>query len=105
MLRSLVSAMAANKMLVQCNSDVPISLTCLVITSDSPEHGIIGTTSLRDLEGLQPSRQRIEPTDQLIFGAASGWNLVPSTQIRCRMTAMRRTKATMARLRPRRLAS
>ena len=57
MLRSVVSAVAANKMLVRCNSDGPISLACLVITSDSPEHGIIGTTSLRDLEGLQSSRQ------------------------------------------------
>jgi len=28
MLRSVVGAVAANMMLVQCNSDVPISLAC-----------------------------------------------------------------------------
>ena len=46
MLRSVVSAMAANMMLVQCgNSDVPISLACSAEACDSPDHGIIGTAS------------------------------------------------------------
>ena len=45
--------MAANMMLVQCgNSDVPISLACSTEAGISPEHGIIGTASLGDLEGL-----------------------------------------------------
>ncbi len=30
MLRSMVGAVAANMMLVQCNSDVPVSLACFV---------------------------------------------------------------------------
>ena len=46
MLRSVVGAMAANMMLVQCNSDVPISLACSIWIGNSPDHGIIGTTSL-----------------------------------------------------------
>jgi aconitase A len=33
-------------MLVQCNSDVPISLACSICIGNSLEHGIIGTTSL-----------------------------------------------------------
>ena len=52
MLRSVVSAVAANMMLVQCNSDVPISLACSIWIGNSPDHGIIGTASLGDLEGL-----------------------------------------------------
>ena len=59
MLRSVVSAMAANMMLVRCNSDVPISLACLTAVSDGLDHDIIGTTSLRDLEDLQSGRQRL----------------------------------------------
>lgn len=43
--------------------------------------------------------------DQAMFGAASGWNTVPSTQIRWRMTAMRRARATIAIFLPRRWAS
>lgn len=45
MRRSVVSAMAANMMLVQCNSDVPISLACSAEAGNSPDHGIIGTAS------------------------------------------------------------
>ena len=57
MLRSVVSAAAANMMLVQCNSDVPISLACsILIVGISPDHGIIGTASLKDLEGRQLGR-------------------------------------------------
>jgi hypothetical protein len=43
--------MAANMMLVQCNSDLPISLACSIWIGISPDHGIIGTASLGDLEG------------------------------------------------------
>lgn len=46
MLRSVVGAVAANMMLVQRNSDVPISLACSIWIGNSPEHGIIGTASL-----------------------------------------------------------
>ena len=60
MLRSVVGAMAANMMLVQCNSDVPISLACSIGVGNSPDHGIIGTASLGDLEGLRSDRQRLE---------------------------------------------
>ena len=38
--------MAANMMLVQCNSDVPISLACSTWIGNSPDHGIIGIASL-----------------------------------------------------------
>ena len=58
MLRSVVSALAANMMLVQCNSDVPISLACLIWIGNSPDHDIIGTASLEDLEDLRSGRQR-----------------------------------------------
>jgi hypothetical protein len=51
--------MAANMMLVQCNSDVPISLACSIWIGISPDHGIIGTASLGDLEGLRSGRQRV----------------------------------------------
>ena len=60
MLRSVVSAMAANMMLVQRNSDVPISLACSMWFGNSPDHGIIGTASLGDLESLRSGRQRLE---------------------------------------------
>lgn len=58
MLRSVVSAMAANMMLVQCNSGVPISIGVLDAIGISPEHGIAGTTSRGDLEGPQSGRQQ-----------------------------------------------
>jgi len=45
-------------MLVQCSSDVPISLACSMWFGNSPDHGIIGTASLGDLEGLRSGRQR-----------------------------------------------
>ncbi len=43
--------------------------------------------------------------DQAAFGAASDWKTVPSIQIRCSLTAIRRAKATIAILRPQRCAS
>lgn len=52
MLRSVVGAAAANMMLVQCNSDVPISLACFA------ERATVRTTASSeprpwgDLEGL-----------------------------------------------------
>ena len=45
MLRSVVGAAAANMMLVQYGSDVPISLACSPGGGISPDHGIIGTAS------------------------------------------------------------
>ena len=56
MLRSVVSAVAANMMLVQCNSDVPISLACSirsasVLSTASPEPRPVGTSKARDQAG------------------------------------------------------
>ena len=56
MLRSVVGAMAANMMLVQCNSGVPISLACLtwsasVLSTASPEPRPVGTSKARDQSG------------------------------------------------------
>lgn len=53
MLRSAVGAMAANMMLVQCNSDVPVSLACVtlsasVLSTASPEPRPVGTSKARD---------------------------------------------------------
>ncbi len=72
MLRSMVSTLAANMMLVRCNFDAPTSLACLKEASDSPDlrcpavvnkanhgRGITGTTPLRDLESLRSGRQRV----------------------------------------------
>ncbi len=47
-------------MLVRCNSDVPISYACSTKIGDSQDHGIIGTASLGDLEGLRSGRQQLE---------------------------------------------
>ena len=58
MLRSVVGAQAANMMLVQCRSDVPILLACSMWFGNSPDHGIIGTASHGNLEGLRSGRQR-----------------------------------------------
>ena len=49
---------AASMMLVRCNFDVPIFQACLTEASDGPEHAIIGTTFLRNLDGLRSGRQR-----------------------------------------------
>lgn len=63
MLRSVVSAMAAKMMLVQCgNSDVPISLACSAEAGDSPDHGIIGTASR-----LGPRRSAVRQTSTIWF--------------------------------------
>jgi hypothetical protein len=43
MLRSVVGAVAANMMLVQCSSDVPISLACSSGVGNRPDCGIIGS--------------------------------------------------------------
>ena len=56
MLRSVVGAQAANMMLVQCRSDVPISLACSMWFGNSPDDDIIGTASLGDLEDLRSGR-------------------------------------------------
>ena len=64
MLRSVVGAAAANMMLVQCNSDVPISLVCSIWIGNGPDHGIIGTASLGDFEGLHSVWQRLR--DQVV---------------------------------------
>lgn len=58
MLRSVVGAAAAIMMLVQCRSNVPISLACSIWFGNSPDHDMIGTASLEDLEGLRSGRQR-----------------------------------------------
>lgn len=62
MLRSVVSAMAANMMLVQCNSGVPISLACSirsasVLSTASPEPRPVGTSKARNQAGssLEPA--------------------------------------------------
>ncbi len=61
MLRSVVGAVAANMMLVQCNSGVPISLACStwsasVLSTASPEPRPVGTSKARDQTGssLEP---------------------------------------------------
>ncbi len=61
MLRSVVGAMAANMMLVQYSSDVPISLACSmlsasVLSTASPEPRPVGTSKARDQAGssLEP---------------------------------------------------
>ena len=56
MLRSVVGVMAANMMLVQCNSGVPISLACLtwsasVLSTASPEPRPVGTSMVRSQAG------------------------------------------------------
>ena len=50
-------------MLVQCRSDVPISLACSMWFGNSLDHGIIETASHMDLEG-QASLQAIFPLSQ-----------------------------------------
>ena len=70
--------------------------------SDGLEHDIIGTTSLRDLEGLRSGRQRV--SDQVV-GAVSIRNVVPSIHMRCKITEIRRANATMALFLPRRFAT
>ena len=57
MLLSLVSTVAANMILVQYNSAVPVSLACSTWIGNSPDHGIIGTMFLVELDGLQSRRQ------------------------------------------------
>ena len=61
MLRSVVGAMAANMMLVRCNSGVPISLACSMLSASmlstsSPEPRPVGTSTARDQAGrsLEP---------------------------------------------------
>lgn len=74
----------------------------LSVAGDGPDPDITGTASLRDLESSQSGRR----SGQAQLGdAASILKVVPSTQIRCNTTAMRRARATIARFRPRRLAT
>src|SRR6056297_3066760 len=70
--------------------------------ADGPDHDITGTASLRDFKSLRSCRRNC--LDQLIV-EPSILKVVPSTQMRCRTTARRRARATIARLRPRRLAT
>ena len=107
MLRSVVGAVAANMMLVQCNSDVPISLACSIGVGNRPDHGIIGTASLGG-----PRRPAFRQAGGIACGlqaacgiGPSAWKSVSSTHIRCRMTLMRRASATIARFDPRRRAT
>lgn len=107
MLRSVVGAMAANMMLVQCNSDVPISLACSTWIGNSPDHGIIGTASLGG-----PRRPAVRQATLGRSSRQAAWGTVISNRksvssihMRCRITPMRRAKATMARFAPRRRAT
>ena len=59
--RSVVGVMDANMMLVQCGIRIAHLIGVLEHNvGDSPDLGIIGTTSLRDLKGLHSSRQQVE---------------------------------------------
>ena len=109
MLRSVVSAEAANMVLVRCNSDLLISLACSRLSAgNSPDHGIVGTTSLGG-----PRRPALRQATDEASRAYAAWavtggsirNTVPSRHIRCRITPIRRARATMARLLPRRRAT
>ena len=102
MLRSVVGAAAANMMLVQCNSDVPISLACsasgaTVQTTASSEPRPWG-----DLMVCRQAGDSGEPVPQTTLSARKS---VSSTHIRCRMTPMRRASATVARFDPGRRAN
>jgi len=74
----------------------------LSVAGDGPDPDITGTASLRDLVSLQSGRRSGQA--QLV-GATSILKVDPSTHMRCNTTAMRRAKATIARFRPRRLAT
>ena len=137
MLRSVVSAEAANMVLVRCNSDLLISLACSRLSAgNSPDHGIVGTTSLGG-----PRRPALRQATDEASRAYAAWavtggeirNTVSSRHIRCRVTGdrgrsdegrsatirwivaapnakapgtpIRRARATIARLRPRRRAT
>jgi len=94
-------------MLVQCNSNVPISQACSVSRGNSPDHGIIGTASLGGPR--RPAVSRATGGDsvrQATFGVEPlERNSASSTHIRCRMTPIRRANATIARFDPRRRAT
>lgn len=90
------SAAAANMMLVQCQSHSRVwqrPAAVQTTASAGPRKPPIGQATGSASSG------------QTGFGAASGWKVVPSTQIRLRMTAMRRASASIAIFRPRRCAS
>ena len=105
MLRSVVGAAATNMMLVQCNSDMPISLACFA------ERAKVRTTASSEPRLWGPRRPAVSrasaggPASQATFGAGpSERNSAPSTHMRCRMTPMRRASATTARFDLRRRA-
>ena len=100
MLRSVVGAVAANMMLVQCNSDVPISLACSIGVGNRPDHGIIGTASLGGPRRPEVRQSTLGgPASQATFSEGSSeQKSVSSFHMRRRMTPMRRASATIARL-------
>jgi len=61
--------------------DLSFLLACLANTSDRPEHGTIGTASLREVEGLQSSRRRAGlRLDSSSSERPLSGQVVPSTQ-------------------------
>ena len=111
---------AANMMLVQCNSDVPVSLACSTWIGNSPERRcpamVCGANHERGHHRNRvpggPRRPALRPATvgnagrQAACGTViSDWKSVPSTHIRRGITAIRRARATMARFAPRRPAS
>ncbi len=97
MLGSVVGALAANMVLVQCNSDLPISLACSGSQCSSLEFGIIGTASQGG-----PRRPAVRqatvggPASQATFGVGpSERKSVPSTHIRSWMTPVAHDSGTL----------
>ena len=103
MLRSVVGALAANMMLVPCESDVPISLACSASRGNSLELGIIGTASLGGPRKPAVRQATVGgPASQATFGVGlSERKSVPLTHIRCRMTQ----KGSTASFHPSKVAS
>ena len=61
MLRSVVGAAAANMMLVQCNSDVPISLACFALRATVRTTASSEPRPWGDLEGLPSGGRQLGP--------------------------------------------
>lgn len=60
MLPAQTGAVAANMIVVQCNSCVPISLACSGRIGSSLEHGITGTAFRGDLKGPRSGSSSLE---------------------------------------------
>lgn len=103
MLRSVVGALAPNMVLVQCNSDVPISLACSGSQGNSLELGIIGTASPGGPRKPAVRQATVGgPASQASFAVGlSERKSVPLTHIRCRMTQ----KGSTASFHPSKVAS